>query len=215
MTGRDRLRFFSWKEEPRRGREPTAEERARFEEMLLEHDLEGALAQAMAFAMKRSGKNKTMAQQMVDDARRILLERCSWDPKKASLGAYLCGIIRSEHSHEVRDAKKEREHEIEYLTEVETVDGSWAKSPEDLLMEYEESYEGREAAVRELEDMKAHFVASGDQVNLDWIEYSLEDIEDPAEMARLSGRRPEDFYRARDRRARYVQRLTAGKQEKK
>lgn len=209
------MRFFTWKEEPKRRREPTAEERARFEEMLLEHDLEGALLNAMAYAMKRTGKNETVARQMVDDARRILLERCSWDPNKAPLGACLCGIIRSERSHERRDAKKEREHEIEYLTEVETLEGSSDKSPEDLLVEQEESYEGREAAVQKLEELKAHFVETGDDVNLDWIKYSLEDIEDPAEMARLSGRKPEDFYRARDRRVRYVQRLRAGKQEKK
>jgi len=89
----------------------------------------------------------------------------------------------------VRDAKKERENEVGYLTEVQTLEGSAGKSPEDLLIEHQESYEGREAAVHELEDMKAHFVATGDQVNLEWIDYSLHDIEDPAEMARLSGAR--------------------------
>lgn len=209
------MRFFKRKEEPTRKRAPTAEERSRFEEMLLEQDLDGALAQAMVFAMKRTGKNETMARQMVDDARRMLLERCSWDPKKASLGACLCGIIRSERSHEARDAKKERDHEVEYLTEVETVEGSYGKSAEDMVLEHEQSHEGREEAVRKLEELKAHFVATGDDVNLEWIRYSLDDIEDPAEMARLSGRKPEDFYRARDRRVRYVQRLRAGEQEKK
>jgi len=48
-------------------------------------------------------------------------------------------------------------------------------------------------------------------VNLDWIKYSLEGIEDLAEMAKLSGRDVKDFYRARDRRVRYVERLLADK----
>jgi hypothetical protein len=212
-AGSYRLRFFRWHEEIRK-REPTSEERARFQEMLLEHDLEGARAIALAYAMKLAHKNLTMARQMVDDACRILWERCSWDPRKVGLGAYLCGIIRGERSHAAEAGVAEREREVEYLTEVETVDGSEGSSPEELMTAREESVEGREQAARRLDELRRHFEATGDEVNLKWIEYSLDDIEDPAEMARLSGRPVDDFYRARDRRVRYVQRLRAKKQEK-
>jgi hypothetical protein len=212
--GGDRLRFFRWKEEAeKRKGEPTPEERAAFGEMLLAQDLEGARARAMKYAMKRTGENEHMARQLVDRAFTILWDRCSWDPKKVPLHAILCGIIRSERSNDSRARTKEREHEVEYLTEVETLEGSHAESPEDLLIARQEYVAGRDDAAAELEKMKAHFVETGDAVNLDWIKYSLEEIDDPAEMAALSGREPEDYYRARDRRVRYVQRLKK-KQEK-
>jgi hypothetical protein len=207
------LRFFKWHETVQRG-EPSAEQRARFEEMLLGHDLEGARLQALAYAMKLTKKNATMARQMVDDACRLLWERCSWDPNRVGLGAYLCGIIRSERSHAAEAGITERENEVEYLTEVETLEGAHGKSPEDLMVACEESVEGREKAAAELAEMKSHFETTGDSVNLEWIEYSLDDVDDLEEMARRSGRRVEEFYRARDRRVRYVQRLRAKKQEK-
>lgn len=208
------MRFFKWKEEPGCRSEPTPEQRARFEEMLLEHDLEGARLVALAYAMKRAGKNEHMARQLVDRACTLLWERCSWDPQKVPLPAMLCGIIRSERSNDARAATTERENGVAYLTEVDTLEGSHASSPEELLVAAEDSYDEREAAAARLEELRAHFVETGDDVNLDWIKYSLDDIEDPAEMARLSGRKPEDFYRARDRRVRYVQRLKSRKQEK-
>ncbi|HTQ42862.1 MAG TPA: hypothetical protein VMI75_08935 [Polyangiaceae bacterium] len=212
--GGDRLRFFEWHETVRRG-EPSAEQRARFEEMLLEHDLEGARLQAMAYAMKLTKKNVAASRQMVDDACRILWERCSWDPDKVGLGAYLCGVVRSERSHAAEAGITERENEVEYLTEVATLEeGTPGRSPEDLMVAYEESVEGREKASGELAAMRAHFEATGDAVNLEWIQYSLDDVDDLEEMARRSGRRVEEFYRARDRRVRYVQRLQAKKQEK-
>jgi hypothetical protein len=208
------LRFFRLREETSRQSEPTPEQRARFEEMLLDHDLEGARLVALRYAMKLTGKNEHMARQLVDRACTLLWDRCSWDAQKVPLPAMLCGIIRSERSNDARAATTEREHEAEYLTEVHTLEGSSAKSPEGLLIAAEESYDGRDAAAARLEELRAHFVETGDDVNLDWIRYSLDDIEDPAEMARLSGREPEEFYRARDRRVRYVQRLKSKKQEK-
>ncbi len=194
--------------------EPTPEERAAFEEMLLEHDLEGARLVALAFAMKRTRRNEHMARQLVDRACTLLWERCSWDPETVPLGAALCGIIRSEGSNDARAGTKEREREVGYLTEVDTLEGSSARSPEELAVAHEESRDGQEAAAARLEELRAHFVETGDDVNLDWIKFSLDDIEDPAEMARLSGRTPEDFYRARDRRVRYVKRRLEKKQEK-
>lgn len=189
-----------------REHEPTAAEREDFEEQLLDEDLEGAQLRAFAYAMKLTGKNTPLARQLVLQARTLLWERCSWDPEKVSLGAYLCSVVRNEWSNEARRAETERENEVLYLTEVETIDGPDAKSPEEMLLAHEESEEGREAAARRLEELKTHFESTEDKVNLDWIKFSLDGIDDLAEMARLSGRRVEEFYRARDRRGRYVER---------
>jgi hypothetical protein len=205
------LRFFKWRDDAPRRREPTAEERAAFEEMLLEQDLEGALVQAKDYAMKRTRDNETMADQMVRRARTILWERCSWDPQKVPLAAYLKGIIRSEISHDAEAGVKRTEEEQEWVVDMDTVEGAYARTPEELMIERDESVEGREKAASKLEEMRKHFEATGDRVNLEWIEYSLDDIEDPAEMARRSGRKVEEFYRARDRRVRYVERLLAAR----
>ncbi len=180
--------------------------------MLLGEDLEAAEVQALDYALGLVGKNETMARQMVLHARTLFWERCSWQPEKCPLGAFLCGIVRTEWSNEARRGVLERKNEVEYLTEVDTLDGSDARSPEELLVEHEQSEEGRQQAAREIGKLEAHFVEVGDEVNVDWIKHSLAGIDDPARMAELSGRRVEEFYRARDRRVRYVQRLL---QEKK
>ncbi len=198
---------FQRKPQQRRQAEPTAAEREAFDELLLGEDLESALAQALDNALKLTGKNETMARQLVLQARTLLWERCTFHPDKAPLGAFLSGIVRSLWSTEARRAVTERENEVDYLTEVVTLEGADAKSPEQLLVADEESEAARAEAAAELEKLKAHFVATGDEVNLAWIRYSLEGIDDLAEMARLSDRKVEEFYRARDRRVRLVQRL--------
>jgi hypothetical protein len=198
------------KQAPRRG-PPTAEERARLEERLLEHDLEGALIVAMNCAMKKTRDNEMMARQLVMRARAKLWERCSWDPKKVKLDKYLCGVIRSEVSHDAETEATRREEESEYLAEAETIGGRYEPSPEDLAVRHEESGETRGEAVRELDKLRAHFVAAGDEVNVLWIDYSLEGIDEPAAMARLSGRDVKEFYRASDRRVRLVQRMLAAR----
>ncbi len=168
--------------------------------MLLGEDLESALAQALDNALKLTGKNETMARQLVLQARTLLWERCTWSPDMAPLRAFLSGIVRSLWSTEARRAVTERENELDYLTEVLTLEGADAKSPEQLLVADEEREGARAEAATELEKLKAHFVATGDEVNLDWIRYSLEGIDDLAEMARLSDCKVEDFYRGPGRR---------------
>lgn len=206
---------FLWKRAKRVPRhEPTADERAAFEERLLGEDLEGAQTQALDYALRLTRKNEAMARQLVRQARTLLWERCTWDPDKAPLGAFLCGIVRSEWSTEARRAVTERENEVEYLTAVEMIEGPAAKSPEELAVAHEESGAARDEAAQQLEKLKAHFVETGDAVNIAWIEYSLEGIDNLAEMVERSGRSAEEFYRARDRRVRYVQRLLEKKTEK-
>jgi DNA-directed RNA polymerase specialized sigma24 family protein len=199
---------FRWRRDSKARHEPTAAERAAFDEMLLGQDLESAEVQAYDYALRLTGKNPTMARQLVLQARTRLWERCSFDPQKAPLGAFLCGVVRSLWSTEARRAVTERDNEVEYLTEVDAVEGSNAKSPEDMHVAREESLEARDDAARELDALRAHFVEAGDEVNVLWLQYSLDGIDDLAEMAAKSGRKVEEFYRARDRRVRYVKRST-------
>jgi hypothetical protein len=179
-------------------REPTEDERAAFEDMLLGHDIEGACLQALRYALKRVRGNETMAQQMVDDALRLAWERCTWDPEKVPLGKYLAGVVRSEFSTQARDGVAEREREEEYLAQ-ETLDGPGDASAERRGSEDE--------AVRKLAEMRATLEKRGDTVGLQAIDFMLDGVDEPAEMARRTGRRVEDFYRAADRRTRLVRQL--------
>ncbi|HEY1691959.1 MAG TPA: hypothetical protein VGG39_07345 [Polyangiaceae bacterium] len=192
--------------QPRR-REPTEEERAAFEEMLLGHDIEGARLRALRCAMKRVRGNAAMARQMADDAVRIAWERCTWDPKRVTLGKYLAGIVRSEWSNKARDGLAERERAEEYMAEQETVEGAGDASLEQRAVEQEERNESEDEAVRALAVVRAALEKNGDTVGLQAIDFMLDGVDEPAEMARLSGRPVEDFYRAADRRTRLVRQL--------
>jgi DNA-directed RNA polymerase specialized sigma24 family protein len=205
---------FRWRRDNKPRHEPTAAERAAFDEMLLGQDLESAEVQAYDYAFRLTRRNPAMAKQLVLQARTRLWERCTFDPKKAPLGAFLCGVVRSVWSTEARRAVTQREREVEYLTEVDTLEGSNAKSPEDLHVARDESTEARDEAARELDELRAHFVDTGDEVNLLWLQYSLDGIDDLPEMVAKSGRKVEEFYRARDRRVRYVKRRRENPPEK-
>ena len=205
------MALLRWKSKPGKAKEPTAAEREHFEELLLGEDLEAALAAAYDYALGRTRKNETMAMELVRTARNLLWERCSWDPDQCTLQAYLIGVVRTESSNEARRGRKERENEVEYLTEVATLDGADTRSAEQLALEEEERMGDRDAAAAELKKLEDHFTATRDDVNLDCIKYSLEGIDDLSEMAKLSGRNVKEFYRARDRRMRYVERLLADK----
>ena len=202
---------FRWRKKRAPRSEPTAEQREAFDELLLGEDLEAAEMAAFEYALSLTGKNEAMATQLVKSARTLMWERASWDPDQCTLQAYLVGVVRTEWSNESRRARKERENEVEYLTEVATLDGPDARSPEQLAMEEEERLENRDAAAAELEVFRQHFVDTRDEVNLKWIQFCLEGIEDPAKMAEATGWDVKEFYRARDRRVRYVERLLRDK----
>lgn len=188
-------------------REPTEEERGAFEEMLLGHDIEGARARAFHYAMTLTRKNETMSRQMADTAFSIAWERCAWDPERVSLGRYLVYIVRSEWSHDAEAGVTEREYGAEYVAEMEALYGPGDPSPEDATIERGERAESREEAVRELDLVRGTLQERGDTVGLQAIDFMLDDVFEPAEMARLSGRPVEEFYRAADRRARLVAKL--------
>jgi hypothetical protein len=194
------------KDEARR-REPTEDERAAFEEMLLGHDIEGARLSAMRVAMRLTRGNETMSRQMADDAWSICWERCAWDPQRVKLGRYLAWIVRSEWSHEAEAGVTEREYAEEYLAEMEALAGPAGASPEDAILDHAEREESRADATHLLTAMRTHFEKTGDTVSLQRMDFMADEIDSPAEMARLSGRPVEDFYRAAERCARLVRKL--------
>ncbi len=202
----------SERQDTARRREPTEEERAAFEEMLLDEDIEGAIVRAKAYAMKLTRRNETMARQMAEDAFRLAWERCTWDREKVSLGRYLVGVVRSEFSNAARDGAAEREEAEEYMTELETLSGPTAPSPESANIDRGERTVSEAEAAREIDEVRRILDERGDTVGLLALSYMLDDVFEPADMARLSGRPVEDFYRAADRRSRLVDKLRRRRQ---
>jgi hypothetical protein len=74
-------------------------------------------------------------------------------------------------------------------------------------VEQEAAEEAKSAA--RITKLRAAFVEAGDNVNLFWLEQTLEGKTDLAEMARQSGRDVGEFYNAAKRRARIVARIVA------
>jgi hypothetical protein len=187
-----------------------AARRARLEERLLQEDIERAMLVALDFAFERT-ESMPYSRELVRRARTLLWERATWDPEKASLAVYLCGVVRSEETHDARAAATRAAKEAAALDEAEHLGGTRSPSPETLALQAEERAQARTAARAQLDELRHAFEEADDDVNLLWLDYRLQDIDEPAEMAALSGRDVKDFYRAADRRKRHVQRLIAAK----
>jgi hypothetical protein len=187
-----------------------AARRARLEERLLEEDVEGAMLVALDFAFERT-ESLPYSRELVRRARTLLWERATWDPEKAPLAVYLCGVVRSEETHDTRATVTRAEKEAEAFEADDHLGETKAPSPETLAVEAEERAKARDDARGQLDELRRAFEDARDEVNLLWLGYRLEGVDEPAEMAALSGRDVSDFYRAADRRKRHVQRLLAAK----
>jgi hypothetical protein len=192
----------------------TAEQRAAFEEVLLQHGLADALLVALGFAKRRTG-SLLEARWYVKRARARMWENCSWDPKKGpTLRIFLCGLVRSEISAD--RAKEERREEAEQASLAEpSTSADEIPDPEALLRAREEKRDDDREAAADIEALRADFDASGDKVNLRWLELRSEGVEDePAAMAARSVFTAEEFYNARKRRIRAATRLLARKENR-
>jgi len=188
------------------------EQRARFEELLLENDLAGALVVALAYAKRRSG-SLPQARQYVNRARARMWENCSWDPKRGpTLRIFLCGMVRSEISADADKDERREETEQGSLADPST-SADAVMDPEQLLLAREEKGEDDEAAASALERLRDEFEEKKDRVNLRWLELRSDGVEDePAAMAGRSEFTAEDFYNAQKRRNRAARRLLARKE---
>ena len=191
------------------------DEHARFEELLVEHGIEGALVVAFNFAMNLTDDDERLSAELRDRALARLWEACSWSPHKDKpLGVVLCGLVRSEKSRDPRDDATRHEYEEAHATEEATLGGTHVKSPEEMALELEEADEARQKALGELEPLRREFVKAKDKTNLLWMKLRLEGYETPAEMAAVTGIDVKELYRAKDRRDRLVKRLLAAKRGK-
>ncbi len=188
--------------------ETSAAERLRFEEMLLGQDTAAALAVAVGYAFKRT-KSHVMARHLANDAFTLVWERCSWDPAKGpALPVLLCGIIRSELSHEKEKGERREDVEQRSLADPGTSPDA-IETPEALALAAREKREEEAAAVADQEWLRSAFEKAGDEVNLLWLKLALEGVphDDPAAMAKAAGRDVNDFYRAQERRKRHLKRM--------
>jgi hypothetical protein len=190
----------------RLGRPLTATERKDLASLLRKHDFAGASMVSLNFALKLS-RSRPAAQDLRDRAHVRLLEQ-GWDSGVVTLAKCLCRFVWSEHKNENRKRVAARKAEEVFLRE-QGIERSAAPLAEDLAVRLETEGQEEERAGKRSASLRAAFVEAGDTVNQLWLDHWLAGVDEPREMARLSGRDVSDFYRAADRRKRHVARLLA------
>jgi hypothetical protein len=184
----------------------TNDESKALSELLKAHGFIHARLVALAFGTKLM-RSKAGGEDLVGRAV-LRLVRHGWDPAQVALKKRLLRLVWSEWTHYKDETKKQRKAEEEFLErhKLETPDVS--PSPEQVLAERAEEAKNQ----AELDRLRASFQAAGDEVNLLWLAYTTQGIDDLQEMATQSGRDVTEFYRAADRRKRHVIRLIAQNQ---
>ena len=174
--------------------------------LLRKHDFIGASLVSLRFAFTLR-RNKPAAQDLQGRAN-LRLVRQGWDPGVVTLVTCLCRFVWSEHAHETRESATARKAEETFLREQAIHQGA-APSAEDWLTRVETEEQEEARAKQQLDSLRAAFVAAADEINLLWLDYRLAGVNEPSEMARLSGHDVGEFYRAADRRKRQTARLLA------
>jgi hypothetical protein len=196
----------------RLGRPLTAPERKDLASLLRKHDFAGASLVSLRFAFKLR-RSRAAAQDLRDRAHVRLVEQ-GWDPGVVTLVQCLCRFVWSEHENEKRERVAARKAEEVFLRE-QGIDHSAAPSAEDLAVRLDTERQEEERAHERSASLRSAFVQAGDTINQLWLDYWLAGVEEPGEMARLSGHDVSDFYRAADRRKRHVARLLAAESSAK
>ncbi len=190
------------------GRPLTRLESRQLASLLRANDLAGASSIALNFAFKKT-RSMAAAQDLRDRAYMRLVEQ-GWDPRVVTLAKCLCRFVWSEQTNAIREDATRRKAEEGFLRE-QGLDRSDAGVPsiEDFAVRLETEQAEESRAKERTAALRAAFIEAGDKLNLLWLDYYLAGVEEPREMARLSNREPEEFYRAADRRNRHVNRLLA------
>lgn len=183
----------------------TEAERAYAEHLLRAHDFEGARRTALKFAYSLT-HNIDRSKEIVGRAS-LRLVRQGWDPNKVTLVRAMCRFTWSEFTHLKEETAAAKAAEERYLKELEATEGLHSPSVEEYMERLDAERREEARAMACIAELRAAFVAAKDDVNLIWLELSLEEIDDPAAMAKRSGRDVKEFYRAADRRKRHVRRL--------
>ncbi len=193
------------------GRPLTDAEKRDLAKLLKKHDFEGARLVATRFAYTRT-YNMARARDLVSEACLALVEY-GWDPARVSLVGCLNRFVWRAWTHELREARVQREAEIRFLEE--QAKSAATTSPEKLV-EIRQRLDSltrlkRQKAEQNLARMREAFEKAGDEVNLLRMDFEAKGIFALDEMARLSGRDPSEFYNASKRRKRLILRLRDGK----
>ena len=184
----------------------TKEEKERLGRLLLEHDYEGARLIARNFARKLTRGRVADAEDLMGRVD-LRLFRQGWDPGEVTLVKRLCRLVWSEWTHEIESSIAGREAEERFLAETQGPEGSTVTTHPAMVSRE------RAAAEAKLDRVQAAFEEAGDEVNLLWLKYQREGIDDLQEMADDSGRDVKEFYRAADRRKRHLRGLVAKKKD--
>jgi hypothetical protein len=197
----------------RLGRPMTGEERKRFGALLRDHDYPGARLVALRFAVKLA-RDPARGQDVIGRVD-LRFMRQGWDPAEVSLVKRLCRLVWSEWTHARRETGEggpSRRAEEVFLRDLEATVGPSEAPVEQRVTDEESLREATARASARLDKLRASFEATGDEVNLLWLGYGLNedaDLDDLQTMATRSGRDVTEFYAAAKRRKRVVRRLLA------
>jgi hypothetical protein len=191
----------------RLGRALTDPEKHALAALLRAHDFVGACMIALRFAYKLT-HSLQRAQDLMGRVR-LRLVRVGWDPREVPLVKRLCRLVWSEWTHELEESATARHAEKVFLEEMDLSVRRTAPSPEDVAARIQDELDADARATAHIDRLRTAFEAAGDEVNLLWLKYSLDEITSIARMSELSGRPPADFYDAADRRKRIVKKIVA------
>ena len=194
----------------RLGRPLTDDEKKRFGKLLRDHDYPGARLIALRFANKLCGGRKRSALDLMGRVD-LRLVRFGWDPSEVPLVRCLCRFVWSEWTHAASESVAARKAAEGFFHELEATEGISVPSAEKQAVAHEARTEARASAQMKLDKLRAAFEKAGDEVNLLWLEYTLEGESDAGKMAERAGqgRTVADFYAAAKRRKRAVRRILA------
>jgi hypothetical protein len=176
--------------------------------LLREHDFVGASLVSLRFAFTLT-RSKPAAQDLQGRANQRLV-RQGWDPSEVTLVKCLCRFVWSEHTHEKRERVTACKTNETFLRQQGIDHGVGPPAEDQVTLRETEEHEEAQGKQR-IDSLRSAFVEANDRINLLWLDYRLAGVDEPSEMARLSGHDVREFYRAADRRKRQTKRLLAAR----
>lgn len=189
------------------GRPLSADEKQHWDRVLRQHDFPGARRVALLFGLRLT-RNRARAEDVVGRAC-LRLVRWGWDPGEVTLAKRLCRLVWSEWTHEKKQDARRRTAEETFLAEQAVHEGSLARSAEEDAIQLEQERAEEAQARRQLDRLRAELTRTRDNVNLEWLQLTLEGEKDLVVMAKKTGRDVQELYAAAKRRKTIANRLLA------
>jgi hypothetical protein len=173
------------------GRRLTDAEKKQFDRLLRDHDFAGASMVALRFAYKLARSHDAARDLM--GRTNLRLVRWGWNPGEVPLAKRLCRLVWSEFTHQKRETDAARRAEEGFLQELAVTEGravltTPSAEQQAIRLEGERDEDARsekELAMQrtKVPELRAHFEAEKDEVNLVWMRYVEQEITDLARMA--------------------------------